>query len=353
MADRYLKATGNWADNNTWSATDGGAAGASFPTSADNAYITANGNGLTLTVDVNLSACLSLVCSGATTATLAIPAAVSLLVGGSITFTAEMTVTGVNATSVIRMVGTGTLTTAGLSLGCGLYAPYGGGVTITLAGDTVVDYNFSTYTGTLTTNNYNITCGSFINATTGTTYNLGSSTITCTGSFALIATSVINAGTSTIKVGLDFNGQSKTYNNVELNGAACTISGSNTFNTLTFKADTTQTLTFTDGTTQTITTPVFTGSSGKVKTLVGSSTGGWTITKAGGGTVDADYLALSYSEATPGQTWYTANSTDTVGNSGWIFAWLAGNILGVTVATINKINGVSLATINKINGVSN
>jgi len=62
---------------------------------------------------------------------------------------------------------------------------------------------------------------------------------------------------------------------------------------------------------------------------------------------------LSYSEATPGQTWYTANSTDTVGNSGWIFAWIAGNILGVTVATINKINGVTLATVNKLNGVSN
>ena len=89
---------------------------------------------------------------------------------------------------------------------------------------------------------------------------------------------------------------------------------------MTLKADTTQTITFTDGSTQTITTPVFTGSSGKVKTLVGTSTAGWTITKVGGGIVVCDYLALSYSEGRPQRTWIAGiHSTDTIGNTGWLF----------------------------------
>ncbi len=111
MADRYLKATGNWNNNNTWSATDGGAAGASFPTAGDNAYITANGNGLTLTVNVN-STCEDFICSGATTATVA--GASNIIVNGSITLLSSMTWT---KTGQIQLRGTAarSITTNGLS----------------------------------------------------------------------------------------------------------------------------------------------------------------------------------------------------------------------------------------------
>lgn len=101
MASRFLKATGNWADNNSWSATDGGAAGASYPQAGDNAFLTANGNGLTLTLAAD-AACDSFVCSGATTATLA--GTKKLTVGGNVTLLATMTIPN---TITFTVTGTG------------------------------------------------------------------------------------------------------------------------------------------------------------------------------------------------------------------------------------------------------
>jgi len=101
MADRYLKATGNYSAVATWSATDGGAAGASAPTSADNVYITANGNGLTLTLDAASAAALVL-CSGATTATLA--GTQTWTIGGNVTLLATMTIPN---TITFTITGTG------------------------------------------------------------------------------------------------------------------------------------------------------------------------------------------------------------------------------------------------------
>jgi len=155
---------------------------------------------------------------------------------------------------------------------------------------------------------------------------LGASIINCTEFNMADATLLtFNEGTSSIRVtGTGaFTGGGLTYYDVQLNGTAHTISGSNTFTTLTLKADTTQTITFTDGTTQTITTPTLTGSVGKVKTLKGSGVAGWSIAKAGGGSVLTDYLSLSYSIGSPASTWYAGpHSTDVVGNSGWLFGIL-------------------------------
>jgi len=55
-ADRYSVATGNWNQNSTWSATSGGAPGASFPGSGDNAIIE---GGYTVAITAN-AACINL-----------------------------------------------------------------------------------------------------------------------------------------------------------------------------------------------------------------------------------------------------------------------------------------------------
>lgn len=55
MADRYARATGNWNSTSTWSATSGGAAGASVPVAGDNVYIDTN---YTVTLTANAE-CLS------------------------------------------------------------------------------------------------------------------------------------------------------------------------------------------------------------------------------------------------------------------------------------------------------
>ena len=359
MANRFWVGDGgNWSDAlNHWSASSGGAPNASKPTSADNVYFDANSftiGAQTVTVDETAN-CLAMDWTGATNTPTLTLGIVNINYYGSTTLIANMVITSAVGRIGYSGTTTGTLTTNGVSIGCTI--GIAGTGTLTLADAVIITETginaFNQIIGNLVTGNNNITVTGTISITGAAvkTTTLGSSVITG-GVWNVDAGNLtFNADTSTIRVtGTGgFSGYGKTYNNVELNGTAHTISGSNTFSTLTFAPATTQTITFTDGTTQTITTPVFTGSSGKVKTLVGSSTGGWTITKAGGGTVDADYLALSYSEATPGQTWYTANSTDTVGNSGWIFAWV-GKFLGVTNPA--KVNGIAVRTIQKINGVT-
>jgi hypothetical protein len=101
MASRFLKATGLWESDLTWSATDGGAAGATFPIAGDNVFITANGNGLTVT-PVLAAACDSIVCSGASTAT--ITGTQTITVGGNVTLLSTMTIPN---TITFTITGTG------------------------------------------------------------------------------------------------------------------------------------------------------------------------------------------------------------------------------------------------------
>ncbi|KKK49872.1 hypothetical protein LCGC14_3130670, partial [marine sediment metagenome] len=219
MADRYLKATGNWNNNATWSATDGGAAGVSFPTSADNAYITANGNGLTLTVNVS-SSCLDLICSGGSTATLA--GSSGLNVFATLTLLSTMTI---SYSSTVSFYSTGSETvTCGQTLNCG-FDFYGTGGTFTLQDEVNLTAQiFAVDKGTLVTNNNNITCGQFISDHAfAAVMTLGSSTVTCT-TWEMARAVTVNAGTSTIKVSGTgvFTGFGQTYNDVELNGTAHT-----------------------------------------------------------------------------------------------------------------------------------
>jgi hypothetical protein len=118
--------------------------------------------------------------------------------------------------------------------------------------------------------------------TTGLTWDAGTSTITMTGA------------TST------FAGGGLTYNNVTLQGST-TITGANTFATLTLTAD--KTTTFPAGATQTVTTPVFSGTNGHLVTMRSSSAGtAATISKAAG-TVKSKYCSIQDITATGGATW--------------------------------------------------
>jgi len=102
MADRYwVGGTGNW-DNTTttrWSATSGGAGGASVPTGSDNVYFDANSGGGTCTLTVASRPCLSLSFRGLSgtsdyTGTFSVSGTSSLIIGGSLTLapTTSMTI---------------------------------------------------------------------------------------------------------------------------------------------------------------------------------------------------------------------------------------------------------------------
>lgn len=118
MADRYVVAAGgNWNDNNTWSATDGGAAGASFPTAADNAYLSNLSGNLVINVT---SACLNLDCTKGTGYTGTISSSGQLDIHDSLTLRAGMTMTYAGRIVMRKPSGTATITTGGLALICAI-----------------------------------------------------------------------------------------------------------------------------------------------------------------------------------------------------------------------------------------
>jgi len=320
MADRYLVATGNYGDVNTWSATDGGAAGASVPTSSDNVHFTANSNGLTLTVNVTGNS-YDFVADVANTAT--IDGSSLLRIYGDMTLHANMTF---SKTGIINWYATDdgkVLTSAGLTFACILNIQGGTksfGDAITLSGSSY----FNLLTGTLDTNDQTVTNADYWNGGAGgvSTLILGASVINCKGwSMGTGVNLTITAGTSSIRVtgaGI-FDGGGKTYYEVQLNGTAHTISGSNTFNKLVLNPAGVQTITWTDTSTQSIGSMRRSGTG--LITFAGSGTAEWAITKIGSGVIKLYNVSISYSTVTPRERiWFASgNSVDGGNNIGWIF----------------------------------
>jgi hypothetical protein len=114
-----------------------------------------------------------------------------------------------------------------------------------------------------------------------------------------------------------FAGGGKTYNNVWFSGAGTgiyNVTGANTF-TGYFKTDASRDVRFTAATTTTAATWDF-----GISTIIGSITAAsHTLAKSGGGRVQSNYLSVSRSTATPGSTFYAANSINGGNNSGWVF----------------------------------
>ena len=353
--NRYWIANGgNWSDNtNHWSTSSGGSGGASLPTSADSVYFDANSfssGSQTVTIDATAN-CLNMDWTGATNSPTFATAGFTVWIYGSITLNSNMTATGGGGYSWYLEGNTGTYTLdfKGITTTVGIMINTQSGTgTYNLSSDMIITYLrlYSNSNIVINTNNYNITATSSTGIddaglTGGTkTWNLGSSVITTT-KWAWNTTSgselSINAGTSIINCSGNFNGVGQTYNIVNLTGATSTISGSNTFSTLSLASGTTQTITFTAGTTQTVTTPNLSGSAGHVHTLQSSSAGNpWTITKAGGGTFSGDYIAVTDSVGSPGSTWVYGShgSGDSYSNAhGWAASFVSSPTITLSPAT--------------------
>ena len=119
------------------------------------------------------------------------------------------------------------------------------------------------------------------------------------------------------------------------------MSGNNTFAELNLPAATTQTITFTDGSTQSFAACALSGDATHTHTLKGSSTGGWTLSKTGGGTVTADYLNIQYGRiAADGAVWnpgtHSVRDANTTGWDFWSFG--AGMVNGISPRAINGIS---------------
>lgn len=166
MADRYwVGGTATWdaTAGTKWSATSGGAGGASVPTAADNVFFNAASGAGTVTVS-GARPCLSFNATGFT-GTLAGTATPDLQVYGNLTFGSGMTVA--NTLSTVTFLGTGSFTIT--SNGKSFVA-----VTFNNAGDTWTLQDALTATGTVTLtagtlalSSYTLTCALFFSSGTG------------------------------------------------------------------------------------------------------------------------------------------------------------------------------------------
>ena len=321
IADRFwVGDTGNWSDAlNHWSASTGGAPNASKPTSSDNVFFDGNSftvAGRTVTIDETAS-CLDMDWTGVTDSpTLA--GGSNILVYGSAIFVG-MSITHTGFLAFEATAPGETLTTNGISVTSEIiFQGVGGGWTLQ---DNLTSPNtFWASKGTLDLNGKVITVNTFNSSNANTrTLNFSASTVNCLAwTFTNITNLTFNADTSTIKItgtGALASG-GLTFNNVELNGTAHTISGDNTFSKLTIGQA--STITFTDTSTQTIGAMERKGV-GTV-TLTGTGAGGWALLKLGGGVIDLYDCTIDYGTVTPKNTWFTGkHSTDGGNNSGWDF----------------------------------
>ena len=243
MANRYwVGGTGSWDATTThWSATSGGASGASVPTSVDDVFFDTLSNATLYTCTLTTSpVCRSVSVVGPATGNVTIAGATNWVVYGSVTIAATGVTWTYSSNIFFTASTTGfTVTTNGVSLAGGLvFQGTGSGYTLGSALTCSGAITFSA--GTFSTANFNITTTNNFTLTgaSARTLNLGSSAISCASWSALGATNLtVNAGTSTITVtgaSGTFNGGGLTYYNVTkaTNGFAIGDAG-NTFNALT------------------------------------------------------------------------------------------------------------------------
>ena len=264
MADRYwILGTGTWDSTSTtnWSASSGGAGGASVPTASDNVFFDANSNvgvtAFTVTMANSPRVCNDFTASGLDGVMTLAGTSIGLTVSGSLTFQATNFTRTYTGTTTFNATTTGkTVTTNGVAFGASLiFDGVGGGWTLGSA----ISYGSSTNNlivsnGTFDTSssgNYAVTGGGFSSTNANfRTINLNASTITLSStatvwSMATSTNATLNAGTSTINCTsgavFTFAGGGLTFYNVAITSTDISnpvMTGANTFNNLTIAGQT-------------------------------------------------------------------------------------------------------------------
>ena len=239
MANRYwVGGTASWdgTAGTKWSATSGGAGGESVPTTADDVFFSNLSTG-TCTISSGNTGAKSINCTGFT-GTLAGTAGITI--AGSITLVSGMTFT---YSGSISLTGTGTLISAGKTLGTIQVA--GSGITVTL-GDALTCSGYQVSQGTLTTSasNYSVTATSISTVSNANVkvFNFNDSTVTLSGTNPVSnagSNNTFDFGTSLVNISAssaNLSSTNLTYYDVSFTSTIAgtrTISASNTFNNLT------------------------------------------------------------------------------------------------------------------------
>ena len=335
----------NWGNTGagSWSATSGGAAAADqFPLAQDTAYIPfatpTSGQTITVNANYNIGTIEMSNRNGSALVTLATGSTTPAIYGNWINGTGT-TLTG---TGQMTFAGRTTqqITSAGKTFTQGITINTPGG-SVTLQDAFSISNNFSHLAGTFDAGAYNFTStstGTLAIGSTGTltrTLAFGSGTWTSAGqgnpAISIVATGLTVTGTGTISLtsasAKTFAGGGISYSGITLNqggAGALTITGNNTFKTITNTYSATGATSIALGnTTQTLTNPwAATGAATRVLTVSGTSAAApGTLIYTGAGTAaNVNYLAVSNVRVYDLLTeWYAGPNSTNSGSLGWYF----------------------------------
>ena len=300
-ANRYSVATGNWNNTATWSATSGGASGASVPGAGDNAIIE---GGFTVTVNVP-SACANLSVAGGSTLNVG---GFNFTVNGTASISGNVNYT--NAAGVKTFIGLVTIAPGGIWTNNTINSP------VTFSGGITNNGTFNSGTGIHTFNTNN-------QAITGT-FSIPSVTVT---GITLTNNGTLTVGTALAGTGGLTQGINSTLNLGGTSGIT-TLTASNNGNTVNFS-----------GAAQTVNISSYfnlTISGSGNKTLAGSSSVGGTLTLTGSTLTVAGFTLTLNGPAIAG----TPSNLITTAASSLVFG---GTSAGVLIPTsVVALNGLSI-----------
>jgi hypothetical protein len=319
--------TGSWSED-AWVSTPGGSPNYTlFPLAQDTAVFQASTyptSGATVTIDNNYNiGTIDMSARTSNTMTLAKNASYEPAVYGNWTNGSGTTITG-GGNLIFAGRQTQTITTAGKTFPSNITLS-GADNIIRIVGNMNISQNTFLNGRTLDLNGYTLVCSGFgsVNAPSTTNITFNGGTLQVSGSFEAdgsLLTTTQGSGAGKIILtgsGIFFSGGSRTYNCTLESTGNLSITGSNTFTTLTNNS----TIFFGAGSTTTVTNWNINGTGPFARVVLDSDDGisSFTLSKASG-IVSSDYLDLYRSVATGGATWYAgANSINNGGNSGWIF----------------------------------
>lgn len=332
----WVGGTGTWnaSDTTHWSASSGGASGASVPTSSDNVFFDANSGAGTATTGAAV-ACLNFDATGYAGNLAANSFAISVygdFVNGS-TMAFNTRLFTFAATSAGKTVSFG----ANMSVTRLTFAGVGGGWTFSNSTSSGGVHGITLTNGALDFNGQSVTIGtqgfSFSGSSTRT-LTLGAAAITC-ATCNVTATTTTNltfsgaSSTITMTGTATFAGGGLTYGTLTIGGTTgtTTISGNNTFATLSVTATGARTLKLTDSSTQTIGTWSGGGASpGSPLTLTNTASAAQATIVSSSGNETITNAVISWIAGSPANNWAAAVSTDAGNNTGIAFGNLGSNL---------------------------
>ncbi|PCJ57293.1 MAG: hypothetical protein COA79_16445 [Planctomycetota bacterium] len=273
---------------------------------------------------------------------------------GSLTLDSNMSMSVNNSSRRLNLTGNGsnsTFTISGNGVSFPHYKVYIGSAsssnTIELGSHLEVENNLLSYNCIFDAKTFNVKAKQYVQY--NATLNMGSGTweLTGIGDPSFYTGSVweqrsgtLNSNTSTIKFSNTsiskkiFNGGAETYYNFLISGVGESIyeiQDSNTFNTIQTEKTVSHSILFTAGTNTTVTNFSVNGSANKLVTIGSVTNATHTLIKAGGGTVNIDYVYISNSIGSTAVWNAAGNSVDGGVNTNWAFGadlpgtWTNGN----------------------------